>query len=227
LAHEVSFSIPESYLQERKRNVAKRANRTWLLYVIGVVALAIIGGSIAARQLVAGQWVLTSWAVRTSALLGYLCVFVAAVSALYMRELFRFFGRPFVAVHHAATVTGLVLLALHGLIVAVSFGPSVLVPKLSSWRLFFTWGGPVALYLIGIASLAALFRTSSLRKQWRYVHWLNYLAFFLATAHAVLLGSEFQSAAMKAIPVVLALALVAAFVFKRLQRSKIGSKRRK
>jgi sulfoxide reductase heme-binding subunit YedZ len=206
--------------------VAKRANRTWLLYVIGVAALIVIGGAIAARQLVAGQIVLGSLVARTCALLGYLCVFVAAVSALYMRELFRFFGRPFVKVHHAVTVSGLILLALHGLMGVVNLGLNVLIPKVSSWRLFFAWGGPVALYLIGIASLAALFRTSSLRKQWRYLHWFNYLAFFLATTHAILLGSEFRSAAMKVIPIVLALALVAAFVFKRLQRSKLRSRRR-
>ena len=206
--------------------MAKRANRTWLLYVIGAAALVLIGGAIAARLLVAGQMILTSWAVRTYALLGYLCVFVAAVSALYMRELYRFFGRPFPKVHHTVTVTGLVLLALHGLIVAINFGPNVLVPKFGSLRLFFTWGGPIALYLIGIASLVALFRSSSLRKQWRYLHWLNYLAFFLATTHAILLGSEFRSAAMKAIPIVLALALVAAFVLKRRQRGELGFKKR-
>jgi DMSO/TMAO reductase YedYZ heme-binding membrane subunit len=194
--------------------------------VIGAAALVVIGGSIAARLLVAGQMALTSWAIRTFALLGYLCVFAAAVSALYMRELFRFFGRPFVKVHHAVTVSGLILLALHGLIVAINLGPNVLVPKFGSLRLFFTWGGPIALYLIGLASLAALFRTSSLRKQWRYLHWLNYLAFLLATTHAILLGSEFRSTAMRAIPIVLALALVAAFVLKRRQRGKLGSKKR-
>jgi len=206
--------------------MAKRAKRTWLLYVIGVAALALIGGTIAARQLVAGQVILTSWVIRTFALLGYLCVFVAALSALYMRELVRLFGRPFVKTHHVVTVTGLILLALHGLIVTIGFGPSVLVPNLGSLRLFFTWGGPIALYLIGIASLAALLRSSSLRKQWRYLHWLNYLAFLLATTHALLLGSDFQSTAMKVIPIVLALALVAVFVFKRLQRGKMQSKRR-
>jgi DMSO/TMAO reductase YedYZ heme-binding membrane subunit len=89
---------------------------------------------------------------------------------------------------------------------------------------FLRWGGRVAWYLIGIAALVALFRTR-LRNQWRYVHWLNYLAFFLASAHAVLLGSDFQSTAMKAIPIVLSLALIAVFVQKRLQRSRIGKRR--
>jgi DMSO/TMAO reductase YedYZ heme-binding membrane subunit len=64
----------------------------------------------------------------------------------------------------------------------------------------------------------ALFRTR-LRKQWRTIHWLNYLAFLLATTHAVLLGSNFQVPAMKVIPIVLALALVVIFVWKRRQTS--------
>jgi DMSO/TMAO reductase YedYZ heme-binding membrane subunit len=197
------------------------------LIVVGVAALALLGGIVALRQLAEDRVFLSFWAIRTFALVGYLCVFVAAVSALYMRELVKLFGRPFVKTHHTVTITGLVLLALHGLIGALSLGANVLVPKFGSLRLFFTWGGPVALYLIGIASLAALFRRSSLKKQWRYVHWLNYIAFLLATTHAIFLGSEFRAPAMKVVPIVLALALVAAFVLKRLQRSKMRSRRRK
>jgi sulfoxide reductase heme-binding subunit YedZ len=207
--------------------VTKRAKRTWLLYAIGIAALVLIGGGIAARQLVQGGFLPLSLALRTCALLGYLCVFVAAVSAIYMRDLVKLFGRPYVKTHHIVTVTGLIVLALHGLIGMIQFGPGVLLPNLGSWKLFFTWGGPIALYLIGIASLVALFRTSSLKKQWRYVHWLNYLAFLLATTHAVLLGTEFRSTAMRVIPILLALLLVAAFVLKRLQRSKMQSRRRK
>jgi DMSO/TMAO reductase YedYZ heme-binding membrane subunit len=97
---------------------------------------------------------------------------------------------------------------------------------LSSLGTFFTWGGPPALYLIGLASLAALWRTGALRKQWRYVHWLNYLAFFLASAHAILLGSEFRSPAMKVIPILLSLALVVAFVLKRTQRSRTQARKK-
>jgi DMSO/TMAO reductase YedYZ heme-binding membrane subunit len=208
--------------------VAKRANRTWLLYVIGVAALVLIGGGIAARQLVAGQFRAVSWLQRTSALLGYLCVFAAAVSALYMRELVKFFGRSFVKTHHNVTVTGLIVLGLHGLLAVFTLGARVLLPNLRSVRLFFSWGGPIAFYLIGIAALTALWRTSALREQWRYLHWLNYLAFFLATVHAILLGTEFfGSTAMQVIPIVLALILVAAFVLKRRQQAKLRARRRK
>jgi sulfoxide reductase heme-binding subunit YedZ len=198
--------------------MAKRTPRTWLLIVIGIAALIVVGGLGALRPNVQPL----IWAIRTLALLGYLSVFTAALSSIYMRELLRWFGQSFVKTHHAVTVTGLVLLALHPLAVAWSFGTlNVFVPLLSSVRTFLTWGGRVAWYLIAIASLVALFRTR-LRKQWRYLHWLNYLAFLLASAHAFLLGGDFQVPAMKVIPVVLALALVAIFVQKRLQRGRIG-----
>jgi DMSO/TMAO reductase YedYZ heme-binding membrane subunit len=188
--------------------------------VIGVAALVVVGGLIALRPNIT----LTTWTIRTYGLLGYLCVFLAALSSVYMRELVRWFGRPFVNTHHIVNVTGLILLVLHPIFVALNFGnPGVFVPRFDSWRIFLTWGGPVAWYLIGIASLVALFRTR-LRTQWRYVHWLNYLAFFLASAHAFLIGSDFQSAGMKVVPIVLSLALVAVFVLKRV-RSAARTKR--
>jgi hypothetical protein len=202
--------------------MAKRTRKTWLLVVIGIAALILVGGLIALGSTVTPL----TWFIRTCAVLGYLCVFVAALSSIYMRELVRWFGRSFVKTHHVVTVTGLVLITLHPLAVAWNFGSaSVLLPQGGSWMDFLRWGGRWAWYLIGIASLVALFRTR-LRNQWRYVHWLNYLAFFLATAHAVLLGSDFQSTAMRVIPIVLALALVAVFVQKRLQRSRIGKRKK-
>jgi DMSO/TMAO reductase YedYZ heme-binding membrane subunit len=202
--------------------MAKRVRRTWLLVVIGIAAAILVGGLIALGSTVTPL----AWFIRTCAVLGYLCVFVAALSSIYMRELVRWFGRPFVKTHHVVTVTGLILLALHPLAVAWNFGSlGVFVPQFGSWIAFLRWGGPVAWYLIGIASLVALFRTR-LRDQWRYLHWLNYLAFLLASVHAILLGSDFQSTAMRVIPIALSLALVAVFVQKRLQRSRIGKKRK-
>ena len=201
--------------------MAKRARRTWLLVVIGIAALIVVGALIALRPNVTPL----TWAIRTFAVLGYLCVFAAALSSIYMRELVRWFGRPFVKTHHVVTVTGLVLITLHPLGVALNFGTlGVFAQWYSSWLDVLRWGGRGAWYLIGIASLVALFRTR-LRNQWRPIHWLNYLAFFLASAHAVLVGSDFRSTAMKVIPIVLALVLVAVFVQKRLQRSRIGKRR--
>jgi len=65
-----------------------------------------------------------------------------------------------------------------------------------------------------VASLTALFR-SALRKQWKTIHWLNYLAFILGTIHAWLIGTSFQYPAIKVIAVLMTVALVAVFVKKR------------
>jgi hypothetical protein len=190
----------------------------------GCIALALIGGIVALRPSIT----FLSWAIRTIALLGYLCVFITAGSSIYMRQLVRTFGRPFVQTHHIVAVTGLISLALHPLLVAWSFRSArVFVPVFDSWINFFRWGGRLAWYLIGIAALAGLLRTKRpLRQQWRTIHFLNYLAFILATTHAILLGSEFRSIAMKVVAGAMAAALVAAFVLKRLQRGRRRAKRR-
>ena len=119
-----------------------------------IAALIVVGGLVALGSTVTPL----AWFIRTCAVLGYLCVFVAALSSIYMRELVRWFGRSFVKTHHVVTVTGLVLLTLHPLAVAWNFGsPSVLIPQGGSWMDFFRWGGRWAWYLIGIASLVAFF----------------------------------------------------------------------
>ena len=129
-----------------------------------------------------------------------------------------------------AMIAGLVLITLHPLAVAWSSKSlGVFVPLFDSWLVFLQWGGRVAWYLIGIAALAALLRTSFKqqwrRQWWRIVHMLNYLAFFLATAHAILLGSDFQSLVMRILAIVMALVLVGTWLQKRRQRRRPRAKR--
>jgi DMSO/TMAO reductase YedYZ heme-binding membrane subunit len=201
--------------------MAKRVRRTWPLVLIGVVALVLIGGIVALQPNIT----LLTWVVRTCALLGYLSVFLAVLSSAYMRQLVRTFGRPFVQTHHILSVTGLILITLHPLAVAWNFGsPGVFVPRFNSLTIFLQWGGPVAWYLVGIASLAALLR-ASLRQQWRAIHWLNYLAFLLATAHAILIGTDLRSIIVKILAILMALAVVGTFVHKQLQRRRLRAKR--
>jgi DMSO/TMAO reductase YedYZ heme-binding membrane subunit len=186
------------------------------LVVAGAVALVLVGGLVALRPYITPL----TWLIRTAALLGYLCIFAAAVSSAYMRELVRFFGRPFVQTHHVLSVTGLVMIVVHPVAAAWSAGsPSVFLPAVDSWISFLRLGGRAAWYLFGIASLAALLR-ASFKQQWRAIHMLNYLAFFLVTAHAILIGSDFQSPVMKGLAIVMALVLVGVFVQKQLQRRK-------
>jgi DMSO/TMAO reductase YedYZ heme-binding membrane subunit len=190
--------------------------------VVGLASLVLIGGLVALRPSITPRY----WVIRTAALLGYLSVFLSSIASIYVRPLVRYFGRPFVKTHHIVAVTGLALLIVHPLVVAWDYGSlNVFVPLFDSWTVFLRWGGRVAWYLFAIASLVALLRTS-LRKQWRAIHMLNYLAFFLATTHAVMLGSDFRSPVMKALPIAMALLVAGAFVQKRLQRRPSKAKKR-
>lgn len=194
--------------------MAREPKNTWvlvaaivfaLLLSLGVVALDVIGTPV-------------SGVLRVAALIGYQGVFLASLSSLYLIELTKYFGRRFVKVHHVVSVTALITLFLHGGLVAWQFGGvGVFLPTFRSLQSFLQFGGAPALWLISVASLAALFR-ASLRKQWRQIHWLNYVAFLLGTIHAQLLGANFQHLVVRIFSGAMAAALVAIFVIKRVRR---------
>lgn len=201
----------------RDKNSIRRRGSLYLI-LAGLASVVLVG------VLIAWQPVGTplEWGIRATALLGYLAVFLTALSVVYMRELYQLLGRPFIKVHHIVAVAGLILITLHPL--GVAFGSSdlrVFLPDFSSAYAFFSLGGRPAWYLIGVASLAALFR-ASMKGSWRLIHYLNYAAFFLATVHAILIGTDFQSFVMRGVAVVLALVLVGVFAHKRLQRRRIS-----
>ncbi len=188
----------------------------------GLLYLTFVGGTsvLLVVALMALQPVGTplSWGIRATALLGYLAVFLTAVSSAYMRELFELLGCPFIRVHHILSVAGLVLITLHPLGVAMrSWDLRVFLPDFSSVSAFLKLGGRPAWYLIGIASLAALFRTM-IRQRWRSLHLLNYVAFLLATAHAVMIGTDFVSAGMRVAAVALVVIMVGVLTRKRVLR---------
>jgi len=188
-----------------------KPQRLWYLALVGVVAVVLV---IIAEALIPAGTPLNA-VIRGAAMLGYLAVFLASLSSLYLRELVRFFGRPFIQVHHAISVTGLVLLVLHPLGVAwESRSMAVFVPATDSWLSFLRAGGRPALYLIAIATLAAALRKRWARS-WRVVHYLNYAAFFLASAHASLLGTDFQHPVAKVVLILMALVIIGVFIRRR------------
>jgi sulfoxide reductase heme-binding subunit YedZ len=194
--------------------VARTSNRMWYLVLIGFVALVLVGGLISLEP----YGTPLNWFTRGAALLGYLAVFLAIISSAYMRKLVRFFGRPFIKVHHRLSVAGLVLLTLHPLGVAwASASLRILLPRFGSWTAFLQWGGAPAWFLIAIASLTAVLR-KTIGQNWRVIHVLNYVAFLLGTVHAFMIGTDLQRTIVKAIPVVLALAVAETFVHRRFQR---------
>lgn len=159
-----------------------------------------------------------NWFIRGTALLGYLAVFLSIISSAYMKQIYRIFGRSFIKVHHILSVAGLILVTLHPLGEALrSTSFRVFLPRFDSWRVFLQLGGRPAWYLIVAASLAAVLR-KTIGKNWRVVHFLNYVAFSLGTAHAIMIGTELQHAVSRAVAVILAAVVVATFIQKRLQR---------
>jgi predicted ferric reductase len=147
--------------------------------------------------------------------MGYTAIFLSAVSSAYMRQVYRTFGRPFIKVHHILSVTGLVLVTLHPLGAAIdAASPNVFLPRFDSWATFLELGGRPAWYLIAIASLVAVLR-KTIGRNWRAIHFLNYVAFLLATVHAIMIGTDFQQPIVRAVPVALALVIVVIFIQKR------------
>ena len=205
-----------------------KPKNTRYLILAGAILLAVIIGLLSLNPLQPGQSWLT-WLARGAALFGYSAVFLSILSSVYLRELVRFFGRSFVKVHHVASVAGLVLLVLHPVSVAINTSSAaVFVPRFDSLLVFFTLGGRLAWYLIGVAALAALFRTQ-FRNYWRTVHYLNYIAFFLASIHAALLGTTFLGQGVQGIvlkTVLALLALTVVYVFVRKRRGRPSQRRR-
>lgn len=192
----------------------KRADRTWYLALVGLLFLALVVGLMAMRP----QGFPLGWLIRATALLGYLFIFVSIVSSAYMRQIYRVLGRPFINIHHILSVSGLVLVTLHPLAVALnSMSLRVFLPKFDSWRVFLLLGGRPAWYLLIAAALAALLR-KAIGKNWLVVHFLNYVAFWLATVHAIMIGTDFWAGVVKGVAVVLALVVVAISIQKRLKK---------
>lgn len=162
----------------------------------------------------------TRGVIRAAALLAYLCVFMASLASMFMREIVKRVGQPFMKVHHTWVITGLVGMIVHTTLMAWRAGSlSVYLPRFDSFEVFLSNGGRPALLLFALTSLTAVFR-AAIGKNWRVLHWLNYLAFVLATTHAWLIGSSFEGWVLKVLGALMAVALVVVFILKRARKPK-------
>lgn len=156
------------------------------------------------------------WPIRSTALLGYGAIVASVLSTAFVRPLTKAFGRPFVKIHHIYSIGGLAWITMHPLSVVVSWRmPEALLPNIDSFIEFVRWGGAPTLYLLIIAAGAAILR-KRIGRGWRALHALNYLALGLGTLHALGLGGDFQSVLMRAVAVLVIVALVATAVWRRL-----------
>lgn len=193
----------------------------WYLAPVGIVAVLL---TVAAEAPFRGGRPI-DWLVRSAALLGYQMVFVSIISSAYVVPLARLFGRPFIKLHHIASLAGLVLITLHPIGVAYNAASArVFVPDVSSLRAFLALGGRPAWYLIAIAALVAALR-KPIGPAWRVIHPLSYIAFLLTTIHGNLIGSNLQAVAPRVLSILMALAVVAVFMRRRLPRGKAAKSR--
>lgn len=151
-------------------------------------------------------------AVRAAALLGYVGLFWLIVSSEYVRQMRGLFGRVYLKVHHPLSVVTWVLIVAHPLAFALFVNDlQVLVPVFAPVQQFLQWAGRPALYLFALATVGALVRRS-LKRSWRYLHKLNYLAFLLVFIHAWLIGTDLSNPMMKVLWLVMVvIVLVVAF----------------
>ena len=202
--------------------MAREPKYTWVFVVVGFVLAGVMLGIILLVGTESPVWTV----VRFGALLGYVAVFLACLSSAFLRQLVQTFGRSFVQVHHIVSVSGLVLLLVHALGVAWDARSLIVfIPPFSSLTRFLEFGGRPAIWMIGVASLVALLR-ATLRKSWRPIHWLNYVAFLLGTVHGVLIGTDFELLPVRVLSIAMAVVVVGVFVWKRMEAARRRAKRR-
>jgi predicted ferric reductase len=201
---------------------ATAAQKRLYFGVLGGVTLAWVLG-VLAQDLSAPPLTLL---VRVLALTGYFGIFVAILSSAYLRELVQTFGQPFIKLHHLVSIVGLVAIGLHPISVAIDYATaSVFVPDFSSVMNFLTNGGRLAIYLLALAVVVAIWR-KAVGERWRVVHILSYVAFWLGGLHANLLGGNFQNPILHIISLLMALAVVAVFVVRRVRAARKPAKKR-
>ena len=166
-------------------------------------------------------------AIRLFALNGFIALSVAAILTPFIKEVTLFFKKSFIKVHHYFAFSGLILITLHPIgVVLQALNPALFLPNVGSFYLFLFYGGSIALISIYIAFGAVLLRRKVVA-YWRPFHALMYLALFFAVIHANLAGYDFQNVYLMIIYDGLFVAVIFAFVLKRLQFYKIKAQRKK
>lgn len=158
-----------------------------------------------------------SFFIRLGALFGFTAMFIATTMSSFMVQLYKIFGKPFVKLHHIYSIFGLIMVTLHPVVFAIlRLNIFVFIPDVSSWIAFWALAGRPAIYLIYIASLAALLRTK-MKKYWRFFHYLNYVALIFAYVHGVLIGTDFQNLGIFILFTVMLVISIGTFGLKRYQ----------
>ncbi len=161
---------------------------------------------------------------RLFGLYGFLFLGVATLITPFLKEVTEAFGKPFLRIHHAFSVLGIVFITLHPVFNAIDrLSLAVFVPNFTSWMTFWRLAGRPAFILIYIAVAAALLRMNA-PKHWRPFHALMYIALLFGIVHANLIGEDFEILGMTLIFDGLFVASIASFAYKRYKTHQIKNK---
>ncbi len=159
---------------------------------------------------------------RIVGLAGLSSLFITILLSLLIKESKKIFGINYVKIHHFFSLISVMLISVHPVIAAISFGTTrIFSPKLDSWNAFFTNAGCPALYLIYFIVITALFR-KSIVKYWKYFHYLLYPAFLLSAIHGILKGSDSVNRLMLFLVLAMISVVTIIFFYKRFQNIRKG-----
>lgn len=152
---------------------------------------------------------------RITGLTGIISLFIAILLSLLVKQSKQVFGISYLRIHHYFSISGIILVSIHPLVMAIDFGTfRIFIPDFSSWDSFLRNGGRTALYMIYIAAIAAIARKNIVRN-WKYLHGLIYPAFIFGAIHGILQGSDLQNPILYALFIVFIVLVIFIFMYKR------------
>ncbi|WP_232216835.1 ferric reductase [Methanohalobium evestigatum] len=135
-----------------------------------------------------------------------------------MSKIKKLFGLPFLKFHHNLIKLALILMVLHPLSFALDIQSlQVFLPVFYPPVTFLELAGRPAFYLFIIAIITAVYR-KKIPKDWKKIHLFNYLAFFLVSIHALLIGTDFSSTGMQILSVAMMIIVAGVFIDKHLKK---------
>jgi len=155
--------------------------------------------------------------IRLCALLGYVSMVTAAIMTPFAVQLYKLFKKNFIKMHHAFALSGLILITLHPVIFAFTvLNILVFIPVIDDWVLFWELAGRPALILIYIGVIAGFLR-NKIKKYWKMIHALLYIALFFGLVHGTLIGTSFQNILIIIVFYTLFIMVILGFSYKRYQ----------
>jgi len=191
--------------------------RAGIVMLLGIIALAVIIAVLVLPEALpeVAEEGPVHLLVRLSGLYGFLFLGVATLITPFLKEITQAFGKPFLRIHHAFSILGIVFITLHPVFNAIQrLNLSVFVPRFDSWITFWRLAGRPAFIILYIALFAAFLRAKA-PKYWRPFHALMYIVLLFGIVHANLIGDDFGNVGIMIIFNALFLASIAVFAIKR------------